>query len=74
MADKIEKCEEAAAIVREYEKITCTKKRIICLAYHLGEVFWKFKEKKMLVNMVKEFKVNKLTMTSNYSTMTITRN
>ena len=39
MADKIEKCEEAAAIVREYEKITCTKKRIICLAYHLGEVF-----------------------------------
>ena len=39
MADKIEKCEKAAAIVREYEKITCTKKRIICLAYHLGEVF-----------------------------------
>ena len=42
---KVDKCEDAAAIVKEYEKKICTKKKnIIYLAYQQVKVFLRFKE------------------------------
>ena len=39
-ADKVQKLEDASAIIKQYEVITCTKKKnIISIAYHQGKVF-----------------------------------
>ena len=62
-AEKVEKCKNAATMIKEFEEIISTnKKSIICLAYQQGKVFRQFKEKEKFLNMVKEFKVNKSTM------------
>ena len=60
--DKVEKCEDAAAIITEPEEIRTKKNSIMCFAYQHGKVFQRFKEKEKFFNMVKEFKVNKSTM------------
>ena len=44
--NKVDKSEEAASIIKEYEAINRTKKKnIICIAYHQGKLFRRFKEK-----------------------------
>lgn len=61
-ADKVEKSEDAATRIKEYEETICTgKKYIVSILYHQGKVFRRFKEKEKFVKLVKEFKVQKTT-------------
>ena len=62
-AEEVQKPEEAAAIIRQYEEIIRTKKKgIISIAYHQGKVFKKFKGKEKFIKLVKELKVHKTTI------------
>ena len=63
-ADKVEKSKDAATIIKQYEEIIRTKKKnIVCIAYHQGKVFRRFKAKEKFIKLVKEFKVLKSTVT-----------
>ena len=62
-AEKVEKPENAAAVIKQYEEIIRTKnKGIISIAYHQGKVFKKFKDKAKFIKLVNEFKVHKTTI------------
>ena len=62
-ADKVEKPEDAATIIKQYEDIIRTKKKnIISIAYHQGKVFKRFKDKEKFIKLVNEFKVHKSTI------------
>ena len=62
-ADKEEKPEDAAAIIKQYEDIIRTKKNnIISIAYHQEKVFKRFKDKKTFIKLVNEFEVHKSTI------------
>ena len=62
-ADKVEKIEDAANIIKQYEEIIRTKKKnIVCIGYHQGKVFRRFKEKKKFIKLLKVFKVHETTM------------
>ena len=62
-ADKVEKPEDAAAVIKQYEDIIRTKKKnIISIAYHQGKVFKRFKDKEKFIKLVNEFKVHKSTI------------
>ena len=62
-AGKVEKPEDAAAIIKQYEDIIRTKKEnIISIAYHQGKVFKRFKDKERFMKLVNEFKVHKSTI------------
>lgn len=43
-ADKVERCEEAAILVKEHEDIIGAKKKNIFIAYQQGKVFRRFKD------------------------------
>lgn len=43
-AGKVERCEEAAILVKEYEDIIGAKKKNIFIAYQQGKVFRRFKD------------------------------
>ena len=58
-ADKVEKPEDAAAVIKQYEDILRTKKNIISIAYHQGKVFKRFKDKEKFIKLVNEFKIHK---------------
>ena len=50
-ADKVEKPEDAATVIKQYEEIIRTKKKdVISIAYHKGSVFKKFKKRKSLLD------------------------
>ena len=62
-ADKVQKPEDAAAVIKQYEGIIRTKKKnIISIAYHQGNVFKRFKNKEKFIRLVNEFKVHKSTI------------
>ena len=62
-ADKAEKPEDVAAIIKQYEDIICTKnKNIMSIAYHQGKVFERFKDKENFTKLVNKFKVHESTM------------
>ena len=62
-ADKAEKPEDVAAIIKQYEDIICTKnKNIMSIAYHQGKVFKRFKDKENFTKLVNKFKVHKSTI------------
>ena len=49
-ADKVEKSEDAATIIKQYEETVRTKKRnIVCIAHRHGKVFRRFKEKEKFI-------------------------
>ena len=59
-AEEVQDLEKAEEIVRRYEDIIKTKKNgIINVAYHQGQVFKKFKEKKMFTELVAELGIHK---------------
>ena len=59
-ADKVEKPEDAANIIKEYEEILRTKRKgIISVAFHQGKIFKRFREKEMFMRLVNEFKLHK---------------
>ena len=62
-ADKAEKPEDVAAIIKQYEDIICTKnKNIMSIAYHQGKAFKRFKDKENFTKLVNKFKVHESTM------------
>ena len=62
-ADKVEKPEDAVAVLWAYEDIIRTKKKgIICIAYQQGKIFKKFKDREKFIQLVKHFQVNKSTI------------
>ena len=51
-AEKLEKSEDASAIIKQYEEIIGTKtKNIVSIAYHQGKVFKRFKEKEKVIHL-----------------------
>ena len=62
-AEEVQKPEDAAAVIKQYEGIIRTKKKgVISIAYHQGKVFKKFKDKEKFIKLVNEFKVHKTTI------------
>ena len=62
-ADKVEKSEDVATIIKGCKLIICTKKKkIVCILYHQEKVFKRFKEKQKFIKLVNEINVHKTTM------------
>ena len=62
-AEEVDKPEDAASVIKQYQDIIRTKKKgIISIAYYQGKVFKKFKENKKFVKLVNKFKVHKTTI------------
>ena len=60
-ADKVEKPQDAADVIKEYEDIIRTKKKsIISIAYHQVKFSKLFKYKEKFIKLGKEFKVHKV--------------
>ena len=60
LAEKVERPEDAANIIKQYEEILCTKRiDIIFVAYYQGKLFELFKEKKKFIQMVSQWKIDK---------------
>ena len=63
-ADKVEKPEDAANIIKEYEEILCAKRKgIIAVAFYQGKIFKRFKEKEKFIQMVGKLKIHKSAIT-----------
>ena len=61
--EEVQKPEEAAVVIKQYEETTCTKKKcIISVAYHQGKVFKKFKDREKFLRLFTQFKVHKTTI------------
>ena len=59
----MEKPEDAADIINEYEKILLTRRKgIITVMYHQGKVFSQFREKEKFIALVSTFGVRKSTL------------
>ena len=62
-SEKVEKLQDAAEIIKEYEEILRMKKKgIISIAYHQGKVFIWFSEREKFVRLVANFKIHKNTI------------
>ena len=62
-ADKVEKPEDAADIIKEYEEILHAKRKgIIVVAFYQGKNFKPFKEREKFQQMAKELKIHKSTI------------
>ena len=62
-AEKVERPEDAANIIKEHEEILHEKKKgIIIVAFYQGKVFKRFKEKEKFQEMVKKLKIHKSTI------------
>ena len=62
-AGKVEKPEDAADIINEYEEILPTKRKgIITATYHQGKVLSQFREKEKFITLVSRFGVHKNTL------------
>ena len=62
-ADKVEKPEDAADIIKQYEEILHTKRKgIISVAQYQGKIFKRFKEKEKFMEMVRKLKIHKSTI------------
>ena len=59
----MDKFEDAANIIEEYEEILRTKRKgIITVAYQEGKVFSRFRKKEKFVRLVANFKIRKRTI------------
>ena len=62
LAEKVEKPEDAADIIKQYGEIFCVKRKgIIAVAFHQEKVFKRFKEKEKFMQMVRKLKIHKST-------------
>ena len=60
LAEKVQKPEETADIIKQYEEILRTKRKgIVSGAYYLGKIFKGFKEKEKFIQMVNKIKIHK---------------
>ena len=56
-AEKVQKPEEAAAVIKQHEDIIRTKKKgTISTAYHQGKMFKNFKDKEKFIKLINQFK------------------
>ena len=63
MAEEVEKPEDAAAVIKQYEDIIRMKKKnLISITYHQGKVFKRIKDKEKFIRLINEFKVHKSTI------------
>ena len=63
LAEKVQKPEEAADIIKQYQKILRTKRKgIISVANYQGKLFKHFKEKEKFIQMVGKSKIHKSTL------------
>ena len=63
LAEKVQKPEEAADIIKQYEEILRTKRKgIVSAACYQGKIFKRFKEKKKVIQMVSKLKIHKSTI------------
>ena len=63
LAEKVQKPEEAADIIKQYQKILRTKRKgIISVANYQGKFFKRFKEKEKFIQMVGKSKIHKSTL------------
>ena len=63
LAEKVEKPEVAANIIKQYQEIVRTKRKgIISIVYYQGKVFKRFREKEKFVQMVSSLKIHKSTI------------
>ena len=62
-ADKVEKPEDGAGIIKEYEEILRAKRKgIIVVAFYQGKICKRFKEKEKFQEMVGKLKIHKSTI------------
>ena len=61
-AEEVQKREEAAVVIKQYEDIRTKKTGIISTSYYQGKVFKKFKDKEKFIKLVNQFKVHKSTI------------
>ena len=62
-AESVEKPEDTADIIKQYEEILRTKRKgIIAVAFYQGKIFNRFKEKEKLIQMVGKLKIHKSTI------------
>ena len=62
-ADKVEKLEDAADVIKTYEDFIRTKKKsITSIVFHQEKVFKRFKDTENFIKLVKEFKEPKSTI------------
>ena len=60
LAEKVQKPEEAADIIKQYEEILRTKRKgIISVMYYQGKILKHFKEKEKFIQMVSKLKILK---------------
>ena len=63
LAEKVEKPEVAANIIKQYQEIVRTKRKgIISIAYYQGKVFKRFREKEKFIQMVSKLEIHKSTI------------
>ena len=62
-AEKVQKPEGAADIIKQYEKIPRTKKKdIISVAYHQGKIFKRFSKMEKFIQMISKLKIYNSTL------------
>ena len=62
-AEKVDKPEDAANIIKEFEEILCIKRKdIVNVTYHRGKVFSRFREKEKFMTLVRRFGIHKNTI------------
>lgn len=70
---RIEKPEDAATVIREFEEIIKSKKKnMTCLAYQQRRTFCKFNEREKIAKIITELGVIRLTISFNISTVILT--
>ena len=61
-AKKVEKPEDGADVIKQYEEVIRVKKKdIISIAHHQGKMFKRFRKKEKFIKLVSELKVHKST-------------
>ena len=60
LAEEVQKPEDAADLIKQYEDNTRTKKKgIINIVFHQGKVFKKFKDKEKFITLVSQLGIHK---------------
>ena len=58
-ADKVEKPEDTADVIKQYADIIRAKKKDMSIAYHQGKVFKRFREKEIFMQMIGKLNIHK---------------
>ena len=60
LAAKVQKPEEAADIIKQYEEVLCTERKgMVSVVYYQDKFLKRFKEKEKFIQMVSKLKIHK---------------